>query len=180
MNMSVVGRQFELTDAIKTYIENAVESLKKFNLDIISTRVVISADEKNGKKGYTVEFTINLAHKNTVVIKQKDKDVYAAIDLAVDRAQKVLRRHHDKLTDHSVRQPTEIANLNIEEIAGSEVAEQDVDEIVPMELELYKPLEIEEALQLLKESNKQFLIFIDKDDKTRVLFKRKDNRFGLY
>jgi len=182
MNMSVVGRQFELTDAIKSYIANAVESLKKFNLDIISTRVVISADEKNGKKGYTVEFTINLPQKNTVVIKQKDKDVYAAIDLAVDRAQKVLRRHHDKLTDHRVKQPTEIANVNIEEIVDSDIAEaeKDVDEIVPMELELYKPLEIEEALQLLKESDKQFLIFIDKDDKTRVLFKRKDNRFGLY
>lgn len=180
MNMSVVGRQFELTDAIKSYIDNAVESLKKFNLDIISTRVVISADEKNGKKGYTVEFTINLPQKNTVVIKQKDKDVYAAIDLAVDRAQKVLRRHHDKLTDHHVQQPTEIANVNIEEIADLGVAEEDVDEIVPMELELYKPLEIEEALQMLKESNKQFLIFNDKDDKTRVLFKRKDNRFGLY
>lgn len=180
MNMSVVGRQFELTDAIKAHIESAVESLKKYNLDIISTRVVVSADEKNGKKGYTVEFTINLPQKNTVVIKQKDKDVYAAIDLAVDRAQKVLRRHHDKMTDHRVKQPTDIANVSIEEIANADIAEQDVDEIVPMELDLYKPLEIEEALQMLKESNKQFLIFIDKDDKTRVLFKRKDNKFGLY
>ena len=49
MNMSVVGRQFELTDAIKGHIQSAVESLKKYNLDIISTRVVVSADEKNGK-----------------------------------------------------------------------------------------------------------------------------------
>ena len=180
MNMSVVGRQFELTDAIKDHIQSAVDSLKKFNLDIISTRVVVSADEKNGKKGYTVEFTINLPQKNTIVIKQKDKDVYAAIDLAVERAQKVLRRHHDKLTDHRVKQPTDIANVNIEEIVDADIHEEDVDEIVPMELDLYKPLEIEEALQMLKESNKQFLIFIDKDDKTRVLFKRKDNKFGLY
>ena len=180
MNMSVVGRQFELTDAIKGHIQSAVESLKKFNLDIISTRVVVSADEKNGKKGYIVEFTINLPQKNTVVIKQKDKDVYAAIDLAVDRAQKVLRRHHDKMTDHRVVKPSEIANVNIEEIVDADIHEEDVDEIVPMELDLYKPMEIEEALQLLKESNKQFLIFIDKDDKTRVLFKRKDNKFGLY
>ncbi len=180
MNMSVVGRQFELTDAIKAHIESAVESLKKYNLDIISTRVVISADEKNGKKGYTAEFTINLPQKNTVVIKQKDKDVYAAIDLAVERAQKVLRRHHDKMTDHRVKQPTDIANVRMEEIANADIREEDVDEIVPMELDLYKPMEIGEALQLLKDSNKQFLIFIDKDDKTRVLFKRKDNKFGLY
>ncbi len=179
MNMSLVGRQFELTDAIKAHIQSAVESLKKYNLDIISTRVVVSADEKNGKKGYAVEFTINLPQKNTIVIKQKDKDVYAAIDLAVDRAQKVLRRHHDKVTDYRVTKLEEIANVNMEEMNEIE-AEEDVDEIIPMELDLYKPLEIEEALEMLKESNKQFLIFIDKDDKTRVLYKRKDNKFGLY
>ncbi len=180
MNMSLVGRQFELTDAIKAHIQSAVESLKKYNLDIISTRVVVSADEKNGKKGYTVEFTINLPQKNTVVIKQKDKDVYAAIDLAVDRAQKVLRRHHDKVTDHRVTKLEEIANMNMQELVAHEESEEDTDEIVPMELDLYKPLEIEEALNLLKESNKHFLIFNDKDDKTRVLYKRKDNKFGLY
>jgi len=49
-----------------------------------------------------------------------------------------------------------------------------------MELDLYKPLSIEEALDMLKSSNKQFLIFNDLDGKTRVLYKRKDNKFGLY
>ena len=50
MNISIVGRHFELTDAIKNHIESAVDGLKKYNLDIISTRVIIDADEKNGKK----------------------------------------------------------------------------------------------------------------------------------
>ncbi len=179
MNMSLVGRQLDLTDAMKAHINSGVDSLNKYQLDIISTRVVVSGDEKGGKKGFSVEFSINLPQKNTVVIKQKDKDVYAAVDLAVERAQKVLRRHHDKVTDHRVTKPEEIANVNIGELDDIEL-EDDVDEIVPMELDLYKPLEIEEALDMLKESNKQFLIFNDKDDKTRVLFKRKDNKFGLY
>ena len=83
MNTSIVGKQFDLTEPIKAYIEGAVDTLGKYNLDIISVRTVISADEKNGKKGFNVEFAINMAHKNTVVIQQKDKDVYAAIDLAI-------------------------------------------------------------------------------------------------
>ena len=82
MNLSIVGKQLELTDAIKSHVESGKDSLSKYNLDIISTRVVLSADEKNGKKGFSAEFAINLAHMNTVVIKQKDKDLYAAIDLA--------------------------------------------------------------------------------------------------
>ena len=75
MNISIVGRHFELTDAIKQHIESAIDGLKKYNLDIISTHVVVDADEKNGKKGYSVEFVINMSNKNTVVIRQKDKDV---------------------------------------------------------------------------------------------------------
>ncbi len=180
MNISLVGRQLELTDPIKVHINSAIESLTKYNLDIISTRAVVCADEKNGKKGFSVEFVINLPQKNSIVIKQKDKDLYAAVDMAIDRAQKVLRRHHDKVTEHKAVKVSEFANLSIPDFDNSYEDESEIDEIVPMELELYKPLDIEEALNMLKESNKQFFIFNDKDDKTRVLYKRSDNRYGLY
>jgi putative sigma-54 modulation protein len=180
MNMSLVGRQLELTEPIKAHIESAIESLKKYNLDIISTRVAVSADEKNGKKGFSVEFSINLPHKNTIVVKQKDKDLYAAVDLAIERAQKVLRRHADKIKAHKAVKVSEFANLNIPDTDDEHEVDTEIDEIVPMELDLYKPLDIEEALEMLKESNMQFFIFNDKEDKTRVLYKRKDNRYGLY
>jgi putative sigma-54 modulation protein len=180
MNMSLVGRQLELTEPIKAHIESAIESLKKYNLDIISTRVAVSADEKNGKKGFFVEFSINLPHKNTIVVKQKDKDLYAAVDLAIERAQKVLRRHADKIKAHKAIKVSEFANLNTPDIDDEHEVDTEIDEIVPMELDLYKPLDIEEALEMLKESNMQFFIFNDKEDKTRVLYKRKDNRYGLY
>ena len=92
MNISIVGKQFELTDPIKNYIEEAFENLKKYNLDLIAGRCVVSADEKQGRKGFVVDFSLNLAKKDTIVIKHKDKDLYAAIDSIVDRASKVLRR----------------------------------------------------------------------------------------
>lgn len=175
MNLSITGKQIQLTDPIKDYIENAIETLTKYNLDIISTRVVVTADEKNGKKGFGVEFTINLPKIETIVIKQKDKDLYAAIDLAIERAQKVFRRHHDKLTTTkgSAREITRDTANNSEAIDG-------VDEIIPMELETYKPLEIEEALQRLKDSGMQFFVFNDMDAKMRIIYKRSDNKFGLY
>lgn len=169
MNLSIVGKQLELTDAIKAHVESGKDSLSKYNLDIISTRVVLSADEKNGKKGFSAEFAINLAHMNTVVIKQKDKDLYAAIDLAIERAKKVLRRHHDKITTFKKK----------EEVVETEAVE-DTDEIIPTRLVSYKPIEIEEALSELKESGKQFFVFIDMDDKMRMIYKRNDDKYGLY
>ena len=103
MNLNIVGKQFELTEAIKNYVENAFETLEKYNLDIISGRCVISADEKQGKKGFVVDFSLNLAHQDTIVVRQKDKDLYAAVDLIVERASQVLRRYHDKVNSHKNR-----------------------------------------------------------------------------
>ncbi|EAK9945904.1 ribosome-associated translation inhibitor RaiA [Campylobacter lari] len=172
MNTSIVGKQFELTESIKEYVEKSFDALSKYGLDVISARCVISADERHGKKGFWVEFGINLAGINTVVVKQKDKDLYAAIDLAIDRISKVLRRLHDKNITH--KHQDEIK----ENLVLPSVIEE--DEIVPTELELYKPLEIEEALEKLKASKDIFLVFNDIDVKMRVLYKKKDGRFGLF
>ena len=60
MNKHIAGRHFELTEPIKNYIESAIESLEKYNLEIISTHCIISGDTKNGKKGFSVEFVVNL------------------------------------------------------------------------------------------------------------------------
>ncbi len=179
MNVSIVGKQFDLTDAIKSHIESAISSLEKYNLDIISARAVVTADERNGKKGFNVDFIITLPNKNSVVIKQKDKDVYAAVDLASERAKKVLRRHNDKIKSHKAEKLEEIEAQKIikdEQKAYAQLA----DEIVPMQLDLYKPTELEEAVEKLKESEKQFLVFNDIDSHMRVIFKRNDGTFGLY
>ena len=136
---------------------------------------MISADEKKKKKGFDVEFAINLAKKDTIVIRQKDKDLYAAIDLALDRASKVLRRHHDKLVTHKNSD-----ELKESRVIADEVSIEGADEIVPTELELYKPMEVEEALTKLKDSGAQFYVFNDMDAKMRVLYKRNDGKFGLY
>ena len=177
MNISMTGRNLELTDALKEHISSSIETLKKFNLDIISVNVVVSSQTKKGKEHATVEFVINLAHKNTIVIKQNDEDAYVAIDLATNRAQKSLRRLHDKVTDH---QKVGLNEAKAQEVDVKAAAEAMEDEIIPVELELYKPREVEDVLNDLKEGNKMFEIFIDNEDKTRVLYKRNDGKFGLY
>ena len=172
MNISMTGRGVELTEAMKMQITSAIESFEKYNLDIISSNVIISSSTKKNKTGINVEFVLNLPNKITIVINQPDKDAYAAVDIAIDRAQKALRRHHDKIKGHKAENPDKM-EVSVEN-------SHEVDEIVPSELEIYKPLEIEEALNMLKQSNKQFLVFNDGDDNMRVIYKREDSKFGLY
>ena len=177
MNISMTGRNIELTDAIKEHITASIDTLKKFNLDIISVNVIVSSQTRKGKDHEYVEFVINLAHKNTIIIKQSDEDLYVAIDLATNRAQKALRRLHDRVTDH---QKVGLNEVKAEEVDVKQAAQELEDEIVPVELDLYKPREVEDVLEELKASDKIFEIFLDNENKTRVLYKRNDGKFGLY
>ncbi len=178
MNISLVGRHIELSDAIKDHLMHSIDTLSKYHLDLISVNAVASSNER--KKGVTIEFTINVAGKNTIVITQRDDDLYAAIDIAIDRAQKALRRLHDRISDHKNEGLIEAklaASHTIDLHAANEAME---DEIVPTELVLYKPQEVVEIVEKLKESTKVFEVFYDNDGKMRVLYKRGDGRFGLY
>jgi putative sigma-54 modulation protein len=177
MNKSITGRHFELTDAIKAYADALLDGFKKYHLDIISGNVVISADEKNGKKGFSVEFLVNLKDKNTIVITEHNKDVYAALDLGAERVKKSLRRHADKIKNHKVMS---FADLGMEAEAVSEIDSDEI-EIVPMDLELHKPLDFDEAIEALKaEKKRQFIVFNDYDGNMSVMYKRADGKFGLY
>jgi len=177
MNISLTGRQLELTESIKDYIHASLASMEKYNLDIISASVVISKQERH--RGIALEYTLNIAGKNTVIIKQKDDDLYAAADLATDRTQKALRRLSDKINDHRNESINEAKNeaATTDMKSAKEAIE---DEIIPLELDLYKPREVADVLEELKEGKKQFEIFIDIDGQTRVLYKRSDGKFGLY
>ena len=134
MKRSITGRHFDLTEPIKKYAESAVDVLDKYNLDITTANTVISKSEK---KGFTVEFIVNLKDKNTIVITQNDKDVYAAIDLAIERMKKSLRRHADKIKGHRIMS---FKDMGAEAEAVTEYSSEDELEIVPMDLELHKPL----------------------------------------
>ena len=96
MNTQIRTKDITLTDHTKAHIEGAIEQFQKFNLDITTINVIVEKE----KKGVSVEFDMHIAHNSPVVINQSDDDLDAAIDVAIDRASKALRRLHDKVTSH--------------------------------------------------------------------------------
>jgi len=180
MNTSIVGRHVTLTDELKSHIESTIDTFKKYNLDMISVNAIVSQEQKHGKNVITFEYILNIANIDTVVVKQRDKDLHSAIDIATDRVSKILRRHADKIKAHSATKLTDLEISEQEDSVAKELEKLDT-EIVPMKLESYKPVEIEEALIELKGSDAHFKVFYDMDDNFRVLYKMKDGKnFGLY
>ena len=96
MNVNITGRHITLSGHNRQHIEAALESFSRYTLDITTVNVIASEI----KNGVNVEFDMHIAHANPVVINQGDKDLDTAIDLAIERATKALRRLHDRVTSH--------------------------------------------------------------------------------
>jgi len=108
MNVQIRTKDITLNDSTRAHISSAIEQFNKFGLEITTANVVLSKE----KIGVGVEFEFHIAHNTPVVINQSDKDLDAAIDVAIDRASKALRRMHDKNTDH---RGSSIKDLEVEE-----------------------------------------------------------------
>ena len=104
MNVQIRTKDVNLNDQTKTHIEAAIEAFTKFQLDITTVNVNVTAQ----KKGVSIEFDIHIAHSQPVVINQSDDNLDAAIDLAIDRASKALRRLHTKVIE---KQATSVKDL---------------------------------------------------------------------
>ena len=180
MNRNIVGRHISLTSELKDFINKTIDGFDKFNLNIISINSVISQEEKNGKPLIAFEFILNIAHQDTIVVKQKDKDLHRAIDIASDRVAKILRRHSDKIKSHDATKLSEVFESNLHDKIAQEMEILE-NEIVPMRLKSYKPIDIKDALDDLKDSKDTFKVFYDKDGNFRVLYRLENpKQFGLY
>ncbi len=96
MNTPIRTKDIVLTDRIRTHIDTAKAQFMKYNLDITTINATIAKE----KKDVSIEFDIHIAHQSPVVIQQNDQSLEAAIDIAIDRANKALRRLHDKIKSH--------------------------------------------------------------------------------
>jgi ribosomal subunit interface protein len=95
MNVQIRSKDVTLNPQTKAHIEAAIDAFTKYQLDITTVNVGIRAE----KKGVSIEFDIHIAHSQPVVINQSDDNLDAAIDLAIDRAAKALRRLHTKVIE---------------------------------------------------------------------------------
>jgi len=96
MNVQIRSKEIKLTEHLNNHINVAIENFKRYHMDITTVNVMVSKE----KKGVAVEFDIHIAHAQPVVISDTDEDLDTAIDMAIERANKALRRLHDKVKDH--------------------------------------------------------------------------------
>ena len=96
MDVSVVGRHMEVTEAMKKYAEEKVGKLPRFYDGLQSADVTFALDAAE----YVVEIVAHGRRKSVFVARQHGKEMYACLDQCAQKLEAQLRRHKDRVRDH--------------------------------------------------------------------------------
>jgi putative sigma-54 modulation protein len=94
MQIKITGKNMELTDAIKEYVEKKIESLEKFYKKIILADVMVGMENKHHLKGkiFICECKLTVPG-NDVVASKNEKTLYKAVDKVRDYLEGEIKKH---------------------------------------------------------------------------------------
>lgn len=107
MNISTTSRQYDLAPALKDYAEGKVQHLKRYFDQIVTAHLVFSLEKYRHK----VEITLHVNGKDFVSEDESD-DMYVSVDRSVDKLERQLKRHKDKIKRRKAQQS--VADLSTE------------------------------------------------------------------
>lgn len=180
----MTGRHMEMTDALRAYIENALQKLRTHFDRVIDVDVVLSVEK------YRHIAEINL-HANGIRIhgKESSSDMYASVDAVMEKLDKQIRKFKDRIRKHQPRSLKEQRNYEhrIIEMLPDETAVADAPvEIAPLHREvklekvLLKSMNVDEAIMQLELVDDSFLVFLNADTHAvSIIYARDDSTYGV-
>ena len=171
MKCKIRGEKIKITSAINNYIEEKLSILDKyFKRNDIDANILIKL---KGKK-QSIEVTIPY-DKHTLRSEESQDDLYAAIDLVIDKLERQIRKTKTKLKKQVKKTDT---NINFDyEITKEEKKQNKIVKRKQLEM---KPMDEEEAILELELLGHDFFIYKDKHtNNINTIYKRKDGNYGV-
>ena len=173
MQITIRGDKITVTGAIKEYVTEKLVKLDKYfeQPEDIKANAVIKV--KNRLQ--TIEVTVPTS-RFTLRAEVSHEDLYAAVDLVIDVLERQIRKNKTRLNKRFKDTPAVDFNLNYE----VEASEEDTNKIVKRKDIEMKPMDEEEALLQLNLLDHDFFVFKNIDEEcVSVIYKRKDDNFGI-
>ena len=172
MKYNIRGENTEITSSIRKYIEEKIGKLDKYfeKSDLINVNVLIKIRGKEQK----IEITIPASHF-TLRSEESHEDLYAAIDLTVDKLERQIRKNKTKLNSKIKKNVISNFELDLEDSFDSD----DSKVLKRKKLDM-KPMDEEEAILQMNMLGHSFFVFKNTDtDSICVLYIRKDGNYGI-
>lgn len=178
MNFSIRGVRIEVTEALRDYVEKKLGRLERYFEAPPTSEVNVTLSVIREKQ--SVEVTIPLTG---VLLRAEEKsdDMYASIDLVVDKLERQIRKHKTK-ANRKVRQEAGYKNLFKDDVVTpvSLLEEEDDYEVVRTKRFTLKPMDVEEAILQMNMVGHNFFVFANSDSsQVNVVYKRADGKYGL-
>jgi putative sigma-54 modulation protein len=160
MQVIVTGRNLEITEPIREFINKKMRKLERFKQEIIKAEVVLELQRNWRKAEVTLKGDGFLARGE-----KRANDIYAAIDAVVNKLEKQLKRFKEK-SQRKAR--GEIPTPPAEPL------------IVRRKTVSLKPMSEQEAVEQMELLGHDFFLFLNSaDQKTSLVYKRKGGGYGL-
>ena len=187
MNITVYGKNIDVTPSLKEYAREKMEKLEKyFQGEPMEVHITMEVE----KERHIVEVT---GYVKGLILRGEEAtgDMYASIDGVMDKLERQLRKYktkiHDSLIEKKQEYKEEYKEERKEKVLNHELGEdQEVDtdvfepQVVRTKSFPMKPMNVEEACMQMDLLGHDFFVFYNADsEQTSVVYKRKDGNYGL-
>ncbi len=172
MQTTVTFKHIDPSEHLKAYVSDKLDRFDKYLDNPAEANVVLTVE----KFRHIAE--INIAgDKLTIIASEETNDMYAAIDMALDKLEKQIKKSKQKIRERrSASKNRNRSKLEETDILPDEDAERQI-KIRNIE---YKPMDIEEAVLQMDLIEDNFLVFTNaRSDRVNVLYRCKDGHYGL-
>jgi len=184
MQMNITFRHLDPIDSLKNYAQEKVERVNKYLEKAGDAHVVLSLDRHLHQADITI-------HSGTYLLrgKERSEDMYASIDLAMDKIERQLKRYKEKLKSHHGKERVHHRQALVEQMrvkhAVVEMEQPEVNtpdalaKVISKNEFLLRPMALEEAIMQLDLMNNEFYVFTNSTTmEMNVIYRRKDGQFG--
>jgi putative sigma-54 modulation protein len=98
MQINLTGHHVEITPALKEYLNNKMERIERHFDHVTDIHCILTVEKLQHK----AEAKINVSG-GSLFADSTEGDMYAAIDSLVDKLDRQIKKHKEKLTDHHAR-----------------------------------------------------------------------------
>ncbi len=107
MQLSLTGHHIEVTDSLRDYVHSKLGKIERHFDHVTDVHCILTVEKLEHK----AEATINLSG-GTVFADSIEENMYAAIDNLIDKLDRQVLKHKEKLCDHHARHADKRKQLN--------------------------------------------------------------------
>ena len=99
MQLNLTGHHVDITPPLRDYVDTKLERIERHFDHVTNVHVILTVD----KLAHKAEATLHVSGAD-LYADATEQDMYAAIDGLVDKLDRQVKRHKEKLQDHHARE----------------------------------------------------------------------------